>query len=394
MENISPDLMMGKKSFLFIEKEDSISQFIIPSLISILILPMLSVFSLIAVIFVLLIPIFPADGISPDLAAQFLAQIFGIIFLVKTQTFFFKDQGIEIENKHLDYFNISIRIFCQIFIIYFGINFLLTSFLSKFAIPENPYANWLPSGTLRDHPFLLSILILTTIVGAPFFEEYIFRRLLIPALQKRGMGNLTAIIASSLVFGLVHTPNNLLNGNYTYTISHLVSTFLMGFAAGLTFIITKKYLMAVLIHALFNIIGIISLIFSTFPLDPLLMTQIQAISLTIYSYLLVGIFIFGLVFWVQLFFKKNRKQSPIVTSLKLKQNTTNITKGFIGFIAIFLISVTAMNILEILISSSSMDDLRLILYVLFEIISLLVVLFVARHTKSESEIQQLLSQNP
>ncbi|MHA2155955.1 MAG: CPBP family glutamic-type intramembrane protease [Candidatus Hodarchaeales archaeon] len=57
-------------------------------------------------------------------------------------------------------------------------------------------------------------------VGAPIWEELVFRRTLIPMFERRGFGQAWALLFTSLMFSLRHTPTDLFEGSLGFAISH------------------------------------------------------------------------------------------------------------------------------------------------------------------------------
>ncbi|MFW9930706.1 MAG: ATP-binding cassette domain-containing protein [Candidatus Thorarchaeota archaeon] len=86
----------------------------------------------------------------------------------------------------------------------------------------------------------------------PLSEEIIYRRITIPYLENRGMSAFYAILGSSVVFSLAHAPNDMLSTNLSSTLIHLTLVFIIGFACGLTYVITRNILYPIIIHGLSN----------------------------------------------------------------------------------------------------------------------------------------------
>ena len=85
-------------------------------------------------------------------------------------------------------------------------------------------------------------MIVLTVIMAPIFEEIVFRRIIQKGLINKGMNPATAIIISSVVFGLVH-------GNPW----QFVGAVLLGCVLGFVYHKTKSLLLPVLLHAFNNL---------------------------------------------------------------------------------------------------------------------------------------------
>lgn len=79
------------------------------------------------------------------------------------------------------------------------------------------------------------------VVGAPIFEEFIFRGLIFGGLR-RSWGALPAIAASAAVFAIVHPPLS------------MIPVFLLGVCAALAYDRTKLLLAPMIAHGLYNAI--------------------------------------------------------------------------------------------------------------------------------------------
>ena len=85
-------------------------------------------------------------------------------------------------------------------------------------------------------------MIVLAVIMAPIFEEIVFRGIIQKGLINKGMNSATAIIISSVVFGLVH-------GNPW----QFVGAVLLGCVLGLVYHKTKSLLLPILLHAFNNL---------------------------------------------------------------------------------------------------------------------------------------------
>ena len=85
-------------------------------------------------------------------------------------------------------------------------------------------------------------MIVLAVIMAPIFEEIVFRGIIQKGLINKGMNPATAIIISSVVFGLVH-------GNPW----QFVGAVLLGCVLGFVYHKTKSLLLPILLHAFNNL---------------------------------------------------------------------------------------------------------------------------------------------
>ena len=126
---------------------------------------------------------------------------------------------------------------------------------------------------LADIPWWVNLI--TVVLMAPIFEEWFFRKLLIDRL--RFYGEKTALIVSGLLFGLFH-------GNF----SQAFYATLLGFAFGYIYLKTGRLRYTIILHAAFNLLG-------GFISPLLLQAALPELFFTIYSYILLGFSIAGII---------------------------------------------------------------------------------------------------
>ena len=130
-------------------------------------------------------------------------------------------------------------------------------------------------------------MILLAVIMAPVFEEIIFRGIIQKGLINKGMKPFTAILISSVVFGLVH-------GNPW----QLVGAVLLGCVLGFVYYKTKSLLLPILLHAFNNLCSSLLILYG----DTESFSEFFKISEEII--LLIGVVIFGIFYY--LFTKKYR----------------------------------------------------------------------------------------
>lgn len=106
-------------------------------------------------------------------------------------------------------------------------------------------------------PVAIAIVAITAVVAAPIAEELFFRRILLGWIDARvpSTGGGVAILGSALLFGLSHWGQGLA----------WIPLVLLGVALGELARRRGSLMPAILLHALFNAVGVVMLIFQTAP---------------------------------------------------------------------------------------------------------------------------------
>lgn len=106
--------------------------------------------------------------------------------------------------------------------------------------------------------FLLFVLFCLSI---GVFEEVVFRGLILTVLLQRlpetKQGILIAIVLSSVIFGVIHFVNLVAGASPFDTLLQMGYSFLMGMLWAVVYLKTKNLWMAVLLHALYNMAGLV-----------------------------------------------------------------------------------------------------------------------------------------
>lgn len=136
--------------------------------------------------------------------------------------------------------NLSLRIILFILLIVFGSEFLMRPFVDLNRFLENSPANFVYNGYSTYRLYTTA----TALIIAPVFEELFFRRFLFKNLLLKN-GFLTALLASSFVFSLIHweTPLN------------LFPAFIVGIINAILYHKTKNILYPILLHFLYNFLN-------------------------------------------------------------------------------------------------------------------------------------------
>jgi membrane protease YdiL (CAAX protease family) len=268
----------------------------------------------------------PFDYIITNLLIAFLSQIIGTIIVYFLLIPLFKVKNSE--YRQLTRINSLRTVFliCSTFALITSINFGLGYIFNLFnLIPQSGYTSIILNAGHLLNPLNIVIYYLPLTIGAAVYEELIYRRLLIPLLEQRGMSATPTILTSSLLFALAHLPNDLISANPAGTIMHITAVFFIGVSLGLIYILTRNILYSMLIH------GIINFISFSGPLVGLVANGALTFTYNIFYWTIfivgVGILIFG----VMQFFRKPDAEWVILARGK---QTNPILLGSFGFLVI------------------------------------------------------------
>jgi membrane protease YdiL (CAAX protease family) len=131
------------------------------------------------------------------------------------------------------------------------------------------------------------IMLITTVVMAPIFEEIIFRGIIQKGLINKGIEPWKAILFASVVFGLVHANP-----------WQFVGAVLLGCVLGLVYYKTKSLLLPMLLHAFNNLCSSILMFYTKSE------SFADAFKLSEWMILIIGSILFSLFYY--LFTKKNK----------------------------------------------------------------------------------------
>lgn len=239
----------------------------------------------------------------------------------------------------------TVLLICSTFTVNIINNYVFITIFDLFnLVPQSGYTGILLNASHLSNPLNVIIYYLPLTIGTPIFEELLYRRTIIPMLEKRGMAPFTAILTSSIVFAIAHFPNDLINGNLYGGIMHCLGVFYISISLGIVYIITRNILFPIIIHSFINFLS-----FS----GPLINTLENEILLLSYNMLIISIAIMGigiLIYCVWQYFK--RRSTDWVIILK-KRSSQNIMLGLIVFLIIGSISA----FIPIMIEVFSMNEL-------------------------------------
>ncbi len=341
---------------------------------------LLDVLSLIiSLVIVLIGPSFPLDLVITNLVILLISQIIGIFLIYYIFIPVFKSKTVEFHKLTISNSIRTILLICATFTIVVSTNLALFYLISLFNLnPLSGYTGIMLNPGHLTNPLNIFIYYLPLTVGAPIYEELVYRRILIPQLEKRGMRPLTAIISSSLLFAIAHLPGDLAGGNLSGGILHVVAVFLMGCSMGLIYVLTRNILFPIVIHGVLNFISF------TGPLIVLIGNSAVTLSYNVIYWAIfivgIGVILYGL--W-QIFKKHTAEWIEII-----RKKTPNKTLfGFLGFIIIGIMIVFIPWMLELVFVSMGLLAFNVLLYFVIIIISsaMIIILFAWLGTKTRIE---------
>lgn len=165
-----------------------------------------------------------------------------------------------------------------------------------------------------------------------------YRRTLIPLLEERGMTPFPAVLASSLVFVLIHAPNDLLHGNLPFTISHLWGVFAVSLNLGMVYVLTRNILYSILVHGFMNVLGFLPSIFELMKDQALLM----AFELLSWLIFFTGLGVGAYVVWT--YFESPRAKWVRIVKEK---SAIHIVPGLLGFVGISVVCLTLQTMVDV-----------------------------------------------
>ncbi len=185
---------------------------------------------------------------------------------------------------------------------------------------------------LKD-PILLLLFLFYSCCAYPIFTELFYRRMIIPLLEDRGLSPFHAVILSSLGFAFIELPSIFIDPNYTYYTYTLLLVLILGFCAGLIYILTRNVLFPVLFGTLYYFydnIGFLGKI-------------LEKNSLHMMYDLLTGIsFLISLGVMIYIILKLIETEITVNWVKEIKKTSVpNIHRGVIGF---FILSLGLLGI--------------------------------------------------
>jgi hypothetical protein len=182
----------------------------------------------------------------------------------------------------------------------------------------------MPIINMKSNPIYLVLSIIFDILLSSLYIELVYRRVLIPTLEDRGLSPFHAVLFAALGSSFIDLPGMALNPNHPIDIYNFVLSIIIGIFAGLIYISTRNILFPVLFSIFYNSHQFIGIF-----IDDRLLEIYDLIDILLYL-ASFGILIY-LAYRILII-----KQPPKLTKIIKKPSSPNIMKGIVGFFAISL----------------------------------------------------------
>ncbi len=216
------------------------------------------------------------------------------------------------------------------------------------------------------NPMNIMIFFAVGSIGAPLYEELLYRRLAIPMFERHGLPTKHAILTSTILFAAVHLPLDIFNGSLAGAITHFLAVFTIGTILGLVYVITRNVLFSVILHSIMNGASFALLVISIS--EPIL-GETSLILLIVAGMFELTVIFLGLIVLYQRYRQyRSTTPPPWVTVIKMP-TAHRMTQGIFGGTMFFLMMITLVIVLENII-------LFLLDALILQIITILVVYLV------------------
>jgi membrane protease YdiL (CAAX protease family) len=321
------------------ERDNEFLNFLTPALVSVggsILLVVFQVLVAIPLVGLLInLPEFADPLYTPvwDLIILFLSQVLGTIIIIALIIPWLKIKHVEKYSLRGKTFVDTILLICLIWALIFVISTLMVILIEFFNLeePRSGLSELLIPEEIMS-PLTVIFLLTPIVIGAPLFEELLYRRILIPLLEERGMSPLGAVLASSLFFTLLHAPTDIISGNYTGTVVHLTAVLVLAFGLGFSYIKTRNILYPMIIHGGINAISTIATV-----------VQYDSELLMRYMEFVLIVVLVGFVYAIVIGWKKRSNLHDIIRKPEI-----NITRSFLGYLVISLGLLTFQTVSHIL----------------------------------------------
>ena len=332
---------------------------------------------LISFIILFLDPFFQWDFIIVNLLILLISQVFGMLIVYFLFIPLFKTRDREYHSLTLLNSVRTVFLICVTFTIVFTSNFILVYLFRVFdVVPQSGYTDILLNPDHLDNPLNILLFYFPVTIGAPVYEELVYRRFLIPLLEERGMTPIIAVITSSFAFAIAHLPNDLVNGNLPGGIIHVWAVFLIGMSLGLIYILARNIIYPIIIHGVLNFIS-----FS----GPLVSILGNNLMITSYNIIILLIFILGIGVILYSLWEYFRKRDAEWVVLIRRKAYNHIKYGILCFFIISTISAFLPLTIHFLLLGLAFYDVLLYYIISLCCIGFLIMLFLWLGTKTTYE---------
>ncbi|MFW9831345.1 MAG: lysostaphin resistance A-like protein [Candidatus Thorarchaeota archaeon] len=365
-----------------IERDEHFFNFFKPSLLNVIGLLLLSIGAIGFLLLSIILPILVPDAIIASIQLNLFGQIVGVLITVLFLIPFFGVKLAKTENPTVMRVLKVLGVCCLALTFVTFLALILFTVFTTLGLPiEHSYGNIVLEPWHLANPWNIVLFFATATIGAAIFEELIFRRMLIPLLEMRGMAPTAAVITASLGFAFVHVPNDIINGSLGYVISHFISTFTIGVFLGLIYVFTRNVLFPIILHGFINSIAFTELIlFNLGDMNLLL----------IFAFITLGIWILGIFMAGFVLFQYFRKPAPAwLQTLRIKSDI-KILPGLSGYLIVAFGLVSLQVLIELGIDVLFFPNIFMFYVVmfLFYVLFFLVLLWISSRTKYEGSSEQ------
>ena len=296
--------------------------------------------------FLLYIVQLPNDIMIKRLFVLVIGQIICTAIFIIIIIPFLKVKDVEFNSINYSNFSTFIIVYCLYWAIMIPITLGLSIITNHLGLEFSIFNTLHLSKDHRGNIFFLGIWLIAGTLGVAIFFEYLYRRTLIPLLEKRGMSPFSAVLTSSCAFALVNIPfnlgfqitflreSNLLNvylsrydllNSLFYSLNLFITAFLLGMACGIVYILTRNILFSIMIHC-----------FGLLPYYLMVLFNNNIILISLFCLLIIVMNISGvfIALYTLYSFLSTSSRANWITILQ-KKSLVDINRGLIGFFIIF-----------------------------------------------------------
>ena len=366
--------------FVINERKGKLTQFFVPSMLVIL-SPILLYFIqnfINSILFTGNI-VLNNDIVIQSLSITFISHIIGTIIVYIIIIPLFKVKDVNKKPFSIKEVGNAIVLICLTVSLVAIINRSFIFILNSFNLtPISGYSEIFLNSNQASNLSNVIIYFLPFIIGAPIFEEFVYRRTLLPLMEKRGMSSFNAIIVVSVVFAIAHFPNDLINGNFYGGIVHIIVVFFISISLGISYILTRKIIFPIIIHSLINLIS-----FS----GPLIIVFEEVLLNLIYDFVVNLIVIAGIGVMIYCAWCRVKKKNTRWIDLMSNNSIQNVKFGvvfflFIGISSSFLPIIIELFSLMLLVMSMNID-LYFSILLFSQIFVIIITGWLSKHAKVE-----------
>lgn len=220
---------------------------------------------------------------------------------------------------------------------------------------------FLTSFNLLFDPYFLYLFLVYEVVTIPIFTEIVYRRMVIPLLEDRGLSPIIAVILSSLGFCFLEIPYFISTTNYIGTLFWFVSTFIYGFATGMVYILTRNVFYSIIYASLYHVYRMIDFLGVILKNEFLILIR----DLTHLLVLFGGLLLLSYIIWVVISKESTAKWIKII---KIK-SVPNTKRGIVGFLVISLLLLGIQILADNFIAHFTEYPLSFVFYSIFYLIA-------------------------